>query len=178
MGACYLMLAALGQAVTLRIAYLEGRGDRRRKGHAGRAISGCGLALMLGLAVAFVFGNESIARLAAASIGESDAALIARTAALAPFAGLALAAAVPAHVVCAWLRAQGRTAEPLALLVAGHWGIGLVAMLLLARAGFGAEGIWLGLGLGAAAASAFGLIRVRKTPQALRRSHSALFEAG
>ena len=89
----------------------------------------------------------------AVTIGRHDPVLIARTAQLVPLAGLALAAAVPAHVIGATLKARGQALQALALLSAGHWGIGLAAMLCFSRAGLGTTGVWSALMLGAFAAS-------------------------
>lgn len=153
MGACYLLLAGIGQAATIRVAYFFGRAAPRLEAFAFRATILCGSVLISFLVLAFCLAPRQIAGLMALTIGRDDPVLIADTARLVPLAGLALAAAVPAHVICATLKARGRSLQALALLAAGHWGVGLTAMICVSVAGLGTTGIWSALMLGAFAAS-------------------------
>ena len=173
MAVCYLLLAGLGQAVTLRIAYLRGRSACRREAHALRITAMLGLALIAGILVLFGFNSDSIARSAANGVGSVDAALIAKAAALLPLAGLSLAAAVPAHLVAAVLRARGQAFAALVVFAIGHGGVGLLSMAALGMAGFGAAGIWSGLALGATVGSAWGLWRLRPRSPV----HAGVFDA-
>ena len=54
----------------------------------------------------------------------------------------------------ALLRARNDVAIPTGLTVLSYWGVALGAMLLLARAGHGAQGAWLSLLIGASVCSA------------------------
>jgi Na+-driven multidrug efflux pump len=114
-GASYLILAAIGQATTIRTAYLASRRSPR-EGHARAAIASCGSALMILLAALFILGAKEVARLAAATIGSADARLVTATTGLLPLAGGALALAVPVHLACAVLRARGRPLAALAVM--------------------------------------------------------------
>jgi multidrug resistance protein, MATE family len=173
MAACYLLLAGLGQAVTIRIAFLGGRTSPRHEAHACRAIISCILVLVLLLAALFVLAEWPVARLMSHTIGSGDERLVGEIVALLPLAGLALAAAAPTHVVCAFLRGKGRAAAPVAILAAGRWGVGFTGMLILGAAGLGAAGIWTGLFLGAATASTCGLLYIRKGRKRIKAGHSA-----
>lgn len=161
MAVCYLLLAGLGQAVTLRIAFLRGRAAHRREAHALQVTAALGLVLIGGIVTLFCHHPEAVAHAAARCVGDGDPRLIADTAALLPLTGLALVAAVPAHLVCAVLRARGEAATALSIFAAGHFGVGLSAMIALGMAGFGAAGIWAGLLLGASVGSAVGLWHAR-----------------
>jgi MATE family multidrug resistance protein len=157
MGACYLLLAGIGQAATIRVAYLSRRGMPLLEAYACTAIISCGAALISLLVLAFGAAPRQIAGLMALTIGSDDPALLAETMRLVPLAGLALAAAVPAHIICATLKAQGKALAALALLAVGHWGVGLTTMLACSWADFGATGVWVALTLGALAASLAGV---------------------
>jgi MATE family multidrug resistance protein len=161
MAVCYLLLAGLGQAVTLRIACLRGRSALRREAHALRMTAALGLALIAGILTLFVFNPDAIALAAAGALGSVDAAPVAGTADLLPLTGLALAAAVPAHLVSAGLRARGEALAALVVFAIGHGGVGLLSMSFLGIAGFGAAGIWSGLALGATVGSAWGVWHLR-----------------
>ena len=140
MGACYLLLAGIGQATTIRVAYLSGRATPRLQAYACTAIVSCGAALISFLVLTFCAAPRRIASLMTMTIGSDDPAVIADTARLVPLAGLALAAAVPAHMICATLKAQGQPLAALALLAVGHWGVGLTAMLISSLVGLGRRG--------------------------------------
>jgi MATE family multidrug resistance protein len=161
MAVCYLLLAGLGQAVTLRIAYLRGRSALRREAHALYMTAALSLALIAGILTLFVFYPDTIAMAAAHGVGSVDAALVAETANLLPMTGLALAAAVPAHLVSAVLRARGQALAALVVFAIGHGGVGLLSMTVIGMAGFGAAGIWSGLALGATVGSAWGVWHLR-----------------
>lgn len=161
MAACYLLLAGLGQAVIIRIAFLDGRASCRQERYAHLAIAACAFTLIFLLSSLFVLANSHIAHLMAWTIGGAGEELVAEIAALLPLAGLALAAAVPAHLISAFLRAKKRALGALTILAVGHSGVGVLSMILLGAAGLGAIGIWIGLLLGAATASTCGLVYLR-----------------
>ncbi|AZQ65936.1 hypothetical protein EF888_01605 [Silicimonas algicola] len=161
MAVCYLLLAGLGQAVTLRIAYLRGRSTSRREAHALSTARLFGAALMAGILVLFCLNPEIVAWAAARSIGSTDPKLIADTSALLPLTGFALTAAVPAHLGCAVLRARGEALSALVAFAVGHSCVGLVAMAAFGAAGFGADGIWSGLFLGVGSGSAVAILRLQ-----------------
>jgi MATE family multidrug resistance protein len=162
MAVCYLLLAGLGQAVTLRIAFLRGRSAFRREAHALRVTAALGLALIAAILALFGLNSEAVAWAAARGVGSADPGLVSDTVALLPLTGLALAAAVPAHLVCAVLRARGQALDALAVFAMGHGGVGMLTMIVFATAGYGATGVWSGLALGAAVGSACGLRRLRR----------------
>jgi MATE family multidrug resistance protein len=158
MAICYLLLAGLGQAVTIRIAFLDGRASGRRERDAHRAIAVCAVVLVLLLASLFVLASGPIATVMTRVMGVADDKLVAEIAGLVPLAGLALAAAVPAHLISAFLRAKKRALAAMTILAVGHSGVGLLSMAFLGVAGLGATGVWAGLLLGAAAASTCGFV--------------------
>jgi multidrug resistance protein, MATE family len=161
MAVCYLLLVGLGQAVTLRVAYLRGRSAYRREAHT-LAIAGVfGAALVASILALFGLNPALVAFAAARGVGIDDPGLIADTAALLPLTGLALAAAVPAHLVCAMLRARGQPLAALAVFATGHSCAGMTAMAVFGAAGLGAAGVWSGLVLGALIGSACALWRLR-----------------
>lgn len=160
MAVCYLILAGLGQAVTLRIAFLRGRSAHRPEAHALLMTATLGLALVAGILVLFGVYPDAVAWAASSGVGSADPALVADTAALLPLTGLTLAAAVPAHLVCAVLRARGQASASLAVFAIGHGGIGMITMIALGAAGLGAAGIWSGLAFGTMVGSAWGLWRM------------------
>jgi MATE family multidrug resistance protein len=166
LGICYLLIAGVGQAATIRLAFLSGRPARRGEPHARTALMWCGAALMTLLVLVFCGFPTGIARLMALAVGVDSPALIGAAAGLIPLAGVALAAVVPAHLVCAMLKANGRTKTALAVQVAGQWGIGLTAMLFVWWLGLGATGVWIALICGAVAASVFAILwsRMPGTP--------------
>lgn len=168
MALSYLLLAGLGQAITIRVAYLGAGVSRRREARAHRAALVCCAMLIALLLALFCLASADVTLVAALMVPDIDAHSLAQTRAIVPLAGAALAAAVPAHVACAILRAKGRALAALAILTAGHWGIGLPAMLLLAWSGAGVSGVWTGLLLGALAASMFALAAGLHAPTVAR----------
>jgi MATE family multidrug resistance protein len=152
----YLFVVGIGQAVTIRMAYLHARAARSLEVHARRAIASCSLALAAIVLGLLVPGAAPLGRLLAATIA-SDAELAdlaRRIADLLPIAGPTLAAMIPAHMITALLRARDDVIVPAGFTIASYWGIALTVMLLLAGSGRGAEGVWLSLLLGAAISSA------------------------
>jgi MATE family multidrug resistance protein len=152
----YLFVIGIGQAVTIRMAYLHARAARSPEVHAKRAIASCGLALAAIVLGLLVPGADWLGRLLAATIAtEAELADLARRIAdLLPIAGPTLAAMIPAHMITALLRARDDVLVPAGFTMASYWGIALTAMLVLAGSGRGAEGVWLSLLLGAAISSA------------------------
>jgi MATE family multidrug resistance protein len=161
MAVCYLLLAGLGQAVTLRIAFLRGRSAHRREEHAIRTMGLLGFALCAGILALFGLNPTLVAWAVACGVGFAEPELVSETAALLPLTGLALAAAVPAHLVCAVMRARGQARAALAVFATGHSCAGMMAMALLGATGFGAAGVWSGLVLGASIGSACALWRLK-----------------
>lgn len=152
----YLFVVGIGQAVTIRMAYLHARAARSLEVHARRAIASCSLALAAIVLGLLVPGAAPLGRLLAATVATDaePAGLAGRIAGLLPIAGPTLAAMIPAHMITALLRARDDVIVPAGFTMASYWGIGLTAMLLLAAAGRGAEGVWLSLLGGAALSSA------------------------
>jgi MATE family multidrug resistance protein len=152
----YLFVVGIGQAVTIRMAYLHARAARGLEVHAKRAIASCGLALAAIVLGLLVPGADPLGRLLAATIATKAelADLAPRIADLLPIAGPTLAAMIPAHMIAALLRARDDVIVPAGFAMASYWGVALTSMLLLAGAGRGAEGVWLSLLLGAAISSA------------------------
>jgi MATE family multidrug resistance protein len=151
----YLFVVGIGQAVTIRMAYLHGRAARNLEVHAKRAIASCGLALAAAVLGLLVVGAAPLGRLLASTVATDAelADLAHRIAALLHIAGPALAAMIPAHTITALLRARDNVVVPTGFTVASYWGIALTAMLLFAARGEGAEGVWLSLLLGSVVAS-------------------------
>jgi Na+-driven multidrug efflux pump len=151
-GVCYLFVVGVGQAATVRMAYLYARGVRPLEVHAERALVACGLALVALVLAALVAGAGPLGGLLAAMV-RTEWDLAAPVAALLRVAGLALAAMIPAHMITALLRARDDVAVPTGFTMASYWGVALTAMLLHATAGHGARGVWLALLLGASLSS-------------------------
>ena len=149
---CYLLVIGIGQAVTIRMAFLHARGAGNLELHAKRAILSCTLALVALALVVLVVGAAPLGRLLASMV-ETDAGLADRVANVLRIAGLTLAAVIPAHMITALLRAREDVVVPTGLTMTSYWGIALSAMLLYAAAGHGAQGVWLSLLLGASASS-------------------------
>jgi MATE family multidrug resistance protein len=148
----YLLVAGVGQAVTIRMAQLHGAASRRLEGHAEHAMTTCAIAIVALLLAVLVGGAMPLGWLLAQTVhGGGDIA--GRISALLWIAGPTLAALVPAHMVTALLRARSDIAIPTVLTIASYWGVALTGMLLLASAGMGARGVWLGLMCGAVTAS-------------------------
>jgi MATE family multidrug resistance protein len=150
---CYLFVIGIGQAVTIRMAYLHARAARSLEVHAERAILSCGLALIAFVLVLLVIGAAPLGQLLATTV-EADAGLAERISALLRIAGPTLAAVTPAHMITALLRARGDVVVPTGFTMVSYWGIALTGMLLLAAVGQGAQGVWLSLLLGASTSSA------------------------
>jgi multidrug resistance protein, MATE family len=149
---CYLFVVGIGQAVTIRMAYLHARAAGNLEFHAKRAILSCGLALVALVLVLLVLGAAPLGRLLASTV-ESDAGLADRIATLLRIAGPTPAAVIPAHMITALLRAREDVVVPTGFTITSYWGIALTAMLLLAAAGHGAQGVWPSLLLGASVSS-------------------------
>jgi MATE family multidrug resistance protein len=153
MAVCYLFVAGLGQAATIRMAFLGARAVGDRQARAARAIALSSLGL-IGVVLALLLpGADRLAHALAATVAAQDG-LDDGIAALLPLAGLTLAALVPGHAITALLRARNDVAFPTGSAVLSYWGVALAAMLLLAGAGLGARGAWLSLLLGASLCSA------------------------
>lgn len=148
MALCYLIVVGIGQAVTIRMAFLQARGALNLEVHARRAILACSLTLVAFVLVLLFLGSGQLAPMLALVV-EGDAALPGRVAALLSLTGLTLAAMIPSHMIAALLRARDDVAVPAAVTMASYWGVGLTAMLAMGAYGLGAEGVWLGLLLGA-----------------------------
>jgi MATE family multidrug resistance protein len=149
---CYLFVVGIGQAVTIRMAFLHARGAGNLELHAKRAALSCTLALVALVLVVLVLGAAPLGRLLASMV-ETDAGLADRVANVLRIAGPTLAAVIPAHMITALLRARNDVVVPTGLIMTSYWGIALSAMLLHAAAGHGAQGVWLSLLLGASASS-------------------------
>jgi Na+-driven multidrug efflux pump len=152
MAVCYLFIAGFGQAVTIRMAFLNARAAGGPQAHAARAIATTSMALIGLVLTLLLLGADKLAAVLAMALGERGD-LAYRVAALLPTAGLTLAALIPAHVITALLRARNDVAAPTGCTVLSYWGIALGAMLLLAHAGYGARGAWLSLLIGASVCS-------------------------
>lgn len=148
----YLLIASVGQAATLRMAYLGARSAKGLERHALRAVLAFSLALIAFILVVMVAAAAPLGRLLASTI-EGGACLAAPTADLLRVAGLTLAALVPAHMFAALLRARRIVGMPTALMLTCYWGLGLGLMLLLCKMGLGVWGTWASLLIGAVAAS-------------------------
>ena len=146
---CYLFVVGIGQAVTIRMAFLHARGAGNLEVHAKRAILSCSLALV---AFVLVVGAAPLGQLLASTV-ETGSGLADRVANMLRIAGPTLAAVIPAHMITALLRAREDVVVPTGLTMTSYWGIALSAMLLHAAAGHGAQGVWLSLLLGAFASS-------------------------
>jgi MATE family multidrug resistance protein len=149
---CFLFVVGIGQAVTIRMAYLHARAARSLEVHAERAILSCGFALIALVLGVLVLGAAPLGRLLASTV-HADADLAERVSALLRIAGPTLAAVTPAHMITALLRARGDVAVPTGFTMVSYWGVALTGMLLLAAAGHGAAGVWLSLLLGASTSS-------------------------
>jgi MATE family multidrug resistance protein len=159
----YLLIAAIGQAVTMRVAYLAARSARGLERHAVQAIVCFGLALIAVILLVMVAAAAPLGRFLASTI-DGGGHLAAPTADLLRIAGLTLAALVPAHMITALLRARQRVGIPTGVLLVCYWGLALGGMLLACKAGFGAWGTWTSLLLGAVASSlVFAVYFVRTT---------------
>jgi multidrug resistance protein, MATE family len=151
--AFYLVIAAVGQAVTIRMAYLHARSAITLQVHASRAATSCSLALIALILSVLVLGADPLGSLLAQTIA-TDADLSAPTTGLLRIAGLTLAALVPSHMIAAVLRARHDVGVPTGLVLVCYWGLALSVMLVLCNLGFGARGAWYSLLLGALASSA------------------------
>jgi MATE family multidrug resistance protein len=149
---CYLFVIAIGQAITIRMAFLHARGAGNLEVHAKRAILSCSLVLVALVLLVLVLGAAPLAQLVASTV-ETNGGLADHVASLLRIAGLTLAAVIPAHIITALLRAREDVVVPTGLAMTSYWGIAMTAMLLHAAAGHGAQGVWLSLLLGAAASS-------------------------
>jgi MATE family multidrug resistance protein len=153
MAVCYLVVAGFGQAVTIRMAFLHARAAARPQAHAVGAIALSCIGLIAVVLSLFSLGADRLGAILAMAV-EAQSDLAGRVTALLGAAGLTLAALIPAHVIAALLRARNDVAIPTGLTVLSYWGVALGAMLLLARAGHGAQGAWLSLLIGASVCSA------------------------
>jgi MATE family multidrug resistance protein len=149
---CYLFVASIGQAATIRLAFLHGSASRSLQVHANRAIATCSIILVALALVVLILGAAPLSQLLGSTV-EAEADLTNRIAVLLRIAGLTLAALIPAHIITALLRALGDVGAPTAFTMASYWVLGLTVMLLLSTAGFGAQGVWLSLFLGASVCS-------------------------
>jgi MATE family multidrug resistance protein len=158
----YLLIAAVGQAVTMRVAYLAARSAKGLQRHALQAIASFTLVLMAAIVLSLVVCAAPLSRLLASTI-EGGTALAEPTADLLRIAGFTLAALVPAHMITAVLRARRVIGVPTGLTLVCYWGLALSVMLVLCRAGFGAWGVWTSLLIGALASSAVFAIYFART---------------
>jgi MATE family multidrug resistance protein len=153
MAVCYVMVSGLGQAVTIRTAYLSGRNTWRLERYTRQAVVGLTVLVIVLLMAILVLASQPLAVLLSKVVGHQSTELTRNVAVLLQMSGLALAAAVPAHMACSLLRAKGNVLVPGMLLACGYWGVGLSGMLVLGGRDIGAEGVWLALVIGAASAS-------------------------
>ncbi|HEY7600342.1 MAG TPA: MATE family efflux transporter, partial [Candidatus Limnocylindrales bacterium] len=153
MAVCYLFVAGIGQAVTIRVAFLDARAAGSRHVHTRRAVASSCMGLVVLVLALFLLGADRLAGVLAAMVGRQGGPAD-HVAALLPVAGLTLAALAPAHLASALLRARNDVAAPTAFNAFSYWGVALVAMSLLVASGQGARGAWLGLLLGASVCSA------------------------
>src|SRR5262245_44171828 len=102
MAVCYLFIAGFGQAVTIRMAFLNARAAGGPQAHAARAIATTSMALIGLVLTLLLLGADKLAAVLAMALGERGD-LAYRVAALLPTAGLTLAALIPAHVITALL---------------------------------------------------------------------------
>ena len=148
----FMVPMGLAQAATVRVALAAGRGDARGVRLAGWTALALGLAVMALAAIAFVLAPRIL-------VGAFIDPKLAGNAAVFDIAVsfLAVAAAFQlvdgAQVIGAGaLRGLKDTRVPMVYALAGYWGVGFVAAVLL---GFVLDldgfGIWIGLGLGLAA---------------------------
>jgi MATE family multidrug resistance protein len=156
----YLLVAGVGQAVTIRMAQLHGGTSLRRKAHAEHAMTSCCIALVALLLAVLVGGSRPLGWLLSHTV-HAQADIAAHISALLWVAGPTLAALVPAHLITAVLRARNDVAIPTVLTLAAYWGIALTVMMILAARGLGAWGAWFGLLSGATAASSAFLVYFR-----------------
>jgi MATE family multidrug resistance protein len=153
MAVCYLPVAGLGQAVTIRMAFLHARAADRPQAHAVRAIALSCIGLIVLVLGLLWLGADWLGGVLAMAV-EAQGDLAGRVTDLLGAAGPTLAALIPAHVIAALLRARNDVAIPTGLTVVSYWGVALGIMLLLAHAGHGAYGAWLSLLIGASVCSA------------------------
>ncbi len=144
-------------ATAVLVGQSIGRGDE----HAGRRISGAGLAIAVGFmsatAVAFIGAPHVLSRLYTA-----DVAVVALAATLIPIAGVFQVLDGTQVVSGAVLRGVGDTRAPMIMNLLGYYCFGLPLGLLLAfRLGVGPRGLWWGFVAGLGAVSILHLARIR-----------------
>jgi len=148
----YLLIAGVGQAVTIRMAQLHGGTSSRLEAHAEHAMTTCAIALVALLLAVLVFGSAPLGWLLSQTVhGGADIAV--RISSLLWVAGPTLAALVPGHMITAILRARNDVTIPTVLTIVRYCGVALPIIMIFAARGMGAWGVWLGLLGGAVAAS-------------------------
>ena len=160
-GILYAPAVGLSQAITVRVAYGIGEGNRTGASNAVWTGIMLSLAVAVGLFVLLMVGRDWIPELfidpAAANAGDIV------TMALAMLFCLALLQLPEntAVVATAILRGFKDTARPMVLQLTGRWVIGFAGGAALAfAAGFGGLGLWMGLVIGSAATAGMMWMRV------------------
>lgn len=151
----YVIATGFAQAVTIKVADAAAKpGTRRRRAVRQAATFGT---LVLGPAVLVTILTAPVL---VVWLATGYSVLTQTIHAIAPFAAISAAAIVPAVVAFAVLRATADVAAPTLISLAGYWGVGSPAMLVLAGVmDQGVAGIWMGLAAGTIATAAGSWLR-------------------
>jgi MATE family multidrug resistance protein len=146
----FTVAVGIGQAGSVRVGHFVGARDRAGARRAGLTALGAAAGYMACCGLVFVAFPGAVAALMTAdpAVRELAVPLFLAAAVFQVFDGVQAAGA-------GVLRGAGETRFTLLANLAGHWGLGLPAMLLLAfPAGLGVTGLWWGFVVGLAAVAA------------------------
>lgn len=153
----FMVPLGVAQAGTVLVGQAVGRGDApgARRAAGGALLAGVGF---MGLtAVLFLLVPGPLAR-----VYSPDSTVVALAAALIPIAGVFQVFDGMQVVALGVLRGVGDTRFPMILNLVGFWGVGLpVSAALGFRTAFGPRGVWIGLALGIGLVALLLLARVR-----------------
>ncbi|HQR30918.1 MAG TPA: MATE family efflux transporter [Anaeromyxobacteraceae bacterium] len=148
----------IGNAGSVRVGWAVGSRDTPAARRSGMVAFGAGAAFMSAWGLAFVLFPGAFARLMS-----DDPGVVAAATPLFRVAGVFQVSDGIQAIGAGVLRGAGDTRFTLWANLAGHWGLGMPAALLLGMAlGFGVTGLWWGLLLGLSAVAVALFLRFRR----------------
>ncbi len=160
-GVLYAPAVGLSQAITVRVAYGIGEGNRAGTSNAVWTGIMLSLAAAVGLFVLLMAGRDWIPGLFIDPASANAAEIVAMALAMLFCLALLQLSENTAVVATAILRGFKDTGRPMVLQLTGRWVIGFAGGVALAyTAGFGGLGLWIGLVIGSAATAGMMWMRV------------------